>query len=74
MTNSELHNFAGYNTASALENSTKELIVTLEQGNQTTTAWFKTNETIINLDEFQVVIVRRNNPVEDLYKLNVGEK
>ena len=72
--NSELPNFADDNTASAVEISTKDLIVTLEQESQTAIDWFKTNETIVNPDEFQALIIRRNNPGEDLYKLNISGK
>ena len=57
--NSELPNFADDNTASAVEISTKDLIVTLEQESQTTIDWFKTNETIVNPDEFQEEIIQR---------------
>ena len=57
MINSQLHNFADDNTASVVENSTKELIGTLDQESQTSTDWFKTNEMIVNRDEFQVLIV-----------------
>lgn len=78
--NSELHNFTGDNSASVVNNSTKDLIVTLEQESQTKLLdqiaidWFKTNETIVNPDEFQALIIRRNNPGEDLYKLNISGK
>ena len=51
-----------------------ELIKMLEEERKIAIDWFKTNETIVNPDEFQALIIRRNNPGEDLYKLNISGK
>ena len=46
------------------ENTIGILIRTLEKESQATTGWFKLNESIVNPNKFQAVIVKRNNKLK----------
>ena len=74
ISNSELLNFVDDNTISAAENTTEELISTLEKESQAAIDWFVSNEMIVNPDKFQAIVVERNNKVKDSYSLNINQE
>ena len=51
-----------------------DLISTLEIESQAAIDWFVSNETIVNLDTFQVIVVKRNNKMKDSYSLNINQE
>ena len=48
------------NTISAAERTIENLISTLETESQAATEWFKLNEMIVNPEEFQAIVVKKN--------------
>ena len=70
----QLLNFADGNTVSAAENTTEELISTLEKESQAAIDWFVSNEMIINPDKFQAIVTKRNNKMKDSYSLNINQE
>ena len=42
------------------ENTIEKLISTLEKDSQAAIVWFKINEMIVNPDEFQAIVIKKN--------------
>ena len=74
ISNFELINFADDNTIIAAENTTEELISTLEKESQVAIDWFVSNKMIVNPDKFQAIVVKRNNKMKDSYSLNINQE
>ena len=74
ISNFELINFADDNTIIAAENTTEELISTLEKESQVAIGWFVSNKMIVNPDKFQAIVFKRNNRMKDSYSLNINQK
>ena len=74
ISNSELLNFANDNTICAAKNTTEKLISTLEKESKAAIDWFVSNEMIVNPNEFQAIVVNRNNKMKDFYPLNINQE
>ena len=73
ISSSELLNSADDNTISAAENTSEELMSTLEKESQVVIDWFASNK-MINSDKFQAIVVTRNNKMKDNYSLNINQE
>ena len=72
ISSSELLNSADDNTISAAENTSEELMSTLEKESQVVIDWFVSNKMIVNSDKFQAIVVTRHNKMKDTYSLNIN--
>ena len=61
------------NTISAAERTIENLISTLETEGHAATEWFKLNETIVNPEKFQDIVVQKNAQMKDSYPLNIND-
>jgi retron-type reverse transcriptase len=59
--NSDLINYADDNTISAFANTIRELIRTLESESEVAIQWFIDNQTMLNPDKFQGMIINRHD-------------
>ena len=71
--NSDLHNFADDNTISCVSSSLNELISELEKEGSIATQWFRDNS-IVNPEKFQAIIIDRKNQKNNPQKLAIDEK
>ena len=55
----DLYNFAGDNTTTAVCDQLAELIKILEAEGELLVGWFRKNEMIVNSDKFQAIILNR---------------
>jgi hypothetical protein len=60
MKNSDISNYADDNTISAYAKSITELINKLQSESNIAIKWFRDNETIVNPDKFQFMILDKN--------------
>ena len=74
ISSSELLNSADDNTISAAENTSEELMSTLEKESQVVIDWFVSNKMIVNSDKFQAIVVTRHNKMKDTYSLNINQE
>ena len=65
------HNFVDRNTITVTCNSLTELLKTLEQNSESAVSYFKQNESIVNVDKFQAIILNKKES-EAKYKLNIN--
>ena len=56
------------------ENAIEKLINTLEKESQAAIGWFVSNEVIANPDNFQGIVVKKNNKMKDSYPLNINQE
>ena len=70
----DLLNFADDKTISAAENTIEKPISTLEQDRQAAIDWFKTNEMIVNPENFQAIVIKKNCRMKDSYALNINNQ
>ena len=67
---SDLHNFADDNTITATCNTLTGFLKTLEQESEPALSWFKQNEMIVNVANFQAIILNKKES-ETKYKLTM---
>jgi hypothetical protein len=72
---SDLFNYADDNTISAFANSIRELINTLESESEVAIQWFIDNQTMVNPDKFQAIIINRHGRIDPVnqYQLKFNE-
>ena len=58
--NSEIYNFADDNTISSISKEKEALLTTLEKEAEKVAYWFRRNNMIVNLEEFQSMILKRS--------------
>ena len=55
----DLHNFADDNTIAVVSDQLADLIKILEAEGELSVGWFRKNETVVNSDKFQAIVLNR---------------
>ena len=69
-----VHNFADDNTLSAFAENVSKLINILQIESEVITDWFKKNQTIVNPDKFQVIIIDKKKGDHTNYNVVIANK
>ena len=68
----QLLNFADDNTIATFSNSVDDLITNFQKDSENATDWFHSNQTVVNPDKFQSIIINRLGKLKDSYKLLIS--
>ena len=55
----DLHNFADDNNVAVVSDQLADLIKILEAEGELSVGWFRKNETVVNSDKFQAIVLNR---------------
>ena len=69
-----VHNFAGDNTLSMLEETIQNLVALLETESNTAIEWFQNNKMMVNPGKFQAIIIDKKKKCHTNETLKIGDK
>ena len=68
----QLLNFADDNTIATFSNSVDDLVTNFQKDSENAIDWFCSNQTVVNPDKFQSIIINRLGKLKDSYELLIG--